>query len=39
MPSERIHLDFNASTPIAPEAAEAMRPFLALLRPFSRGVA
>ncbi len=24
----RIYLDFNASTPIAPEAAEAMRPFL-----------
>ncbi|HUT32717.1 MAG TPA: cysteine desulfurase family protein, partial [Planctomycetota bacterium] len=29
MPSERIYLDFNASTPIAPEVAEAMRPFLA----------
>lgn len=26
--SRRIHLDFNASTPIAPEAVEAMRPFL-----------
>ena len=25
---ERIYLDFNASTPIAPEAAAAMRPFL-----------
>lgn len=24
----RIYLDFNASTPIAPQAAEAMRPFL-----------
>ncbi|MBN1341780.1 MAG: cysteine desulfurase [Phycisphaerae bacterium] len=24
----RIYLDFNASTPIAPEAADAMRPFL-----------
>jgi cysteine desulfurase len=24
----RIYLDFNASTPVAPEAAEAMRPFL-----------
>jgi cysteine desulfurase len=24
----RIYLDFNASTPIGPEAAEAMRPFL-----------
>ncbi len=28
MISERIYLDFNASTPIAPEVAEAMRPFL-----------
>jgi cysteine desulfurase len=27
--SRRIYLDFNASTPIAPEAVEAMRPFLA----------
>ena len=27
-PQSRIYLDFNASTPIAPEAAEAMRPFL-----------
>ena len=27
--SSRIYLDFNASTPIAPEAVEAMRPFLA----------
>jgi cysteine desulfurase len=27
--SRRIYLDFNASTPIAPEAIEAMRPFLA----------
>jgi cysteine desulfurase len=26
--SRRIYLDFNASTPIAPEAVEAMRPFL-----------
>lgn len=26
--SARIYLDFNASTPIAPEAVEAMRPFL-----------
>ena len=26
--SSRIYLDFNASTPIAPEALEAMRPFL-----------
>ncbi len=26
--SDRIYLDFNASTPIAPEAAEAMRPYL-----------
>src|SRR3989304_2534179 len=26
--SRRIYLDFNASTPIAPEAIEAMRPFL-----------
>ncbi|HJX72958.1 MAG TPA: aminotransferase class V-fold PLP-dependent enzyme, partial [Candidatus Deferrimicrobiaceae bacterium] len=25
----KIYLDFNASTPIAPEALEAMRPFLA----------
>ncbi len=25
---KRIYLDFNASTPIAPEVAEAMRPFL-----------
>jgi cysteine desulfurase len=25
---EKIYLDYNASTPIAPEAAEAMRPFL-----------
>jgi cysteine desulfurase len=25
---ERIYLDFNASTPIAPEVAEAMKPFL-----------
>ena len=24
-----IYLDFNASTPIAPEVAEAMRPYLA----------
>jgi len=28
MISKRIYLDFNASTPIAPEVAEAMRPFL-----------
>jgi cysteine desulfurase len=28
MISERIYLDFNASTPIAPEVAEVMRPFL-----------
>jgi len=26
--SNRIYLDFNASTPICPEAVEAMRPFL-----------
>jgi cysteine desulfurase len=26
--TRRIYLDFNASTPIAPEVAEAMRPFL-----------
>ena len=26
--SRRIYLDFNASTPIAPEAVEAMQPFL-----------
>lgn len=29
MATERIYLDFNASTPIAPEVAAAMRPFLA----------
>jgi len=28
MEAQRIYLDFNASTPIAPEVAEAMRPFL-----------
>jgi cysteine desulfurase len=28
MLSKRIYLDFNASTPIAPEVAEAMKPFL-----------
>jgi cysteine desulfurase len=28
MISERIYLDFNASTPIAPEVAETMSPFL-----------
>jgi len=28
MVSERIYLDFNGSTPIAPEVAEAMKPFL-----------
>jgi cysteine desulfurase len=28
MNSERIYLDFNGSTPIAPEVAEAMKPFL-----------
>ena len=28
MRTQRIYLDFNASTPIAPEVAEAMRPFL-----------
>ncbi len=28
MSAERIYLDFNASTPIAPEVAEAMNPFL-----------
>jgi cysteine desulfurase len=29
MPHDRVYLDFNASTPIAPEAVEAIRPFLA----------
>ena len=28
MENRRIYLDFNASTPIAPEVAEAMKPFL-----------
>ena len=28
MISKPIYLDFNASTPIAPEVAEAMMPFL-----------
>jgi cysteine desulfurase len=28
MEPQKIYLDFNASTPIAPEVAEAMRPFL-----------
>lgn len=28
MISDRIYLDFNASTPIAPEVADAMQPFL-----------
>ncbi|OGP73879.1 MAG: hypothetical protein A2V86_00690 [Deltaproteobacteria bacterium RBG_16_49_23] len=28
MISNRIYLDFNAGTPIAPEVAEAMKPFL-----------
>lgn len=28
MRTQKIYLDFNASTPIAPEVAEAMRPFL-----------
>jgi cysteine desulfurase len=28
MKAKRIYLDFNASTPIAPEVAEAMKPFL-----------
>ncbi len=28
MKTQRIYLDFNASTPIAPEVAEAMKPFL-----------
>ena len=28
MKSRRIYLDYNASTPIAPEVAEAMKPFL-----------
>jgi cysteine desulfurase len=28
MEAQKIYLDFNASTPIAPEVAEAMRPFL-----------
>jgi cysteine desulfurase len=28
MKTEQIYLDFNASTPIAPEVAEAMKPFL-----------
>ncbi|MDO8724404.1 MAG: aminotransferase class V-fold PLP-dependent enzyme [Syntrophales bacterium] len=27
MISDRIYLDFNASTPLAPEVAEAMQPF------------
>ena len=26
--AQKIYLDFNASAPIAPEVAEAMRPFL-----------
>lgn len=28
MKTERIYLDFNASTPLAPEVVEAMKPFL-----------
>ena len=28
MPDRHIYLDFNASTPLAPEVVEAMRPFL-----------
>ena len=28
MSNERIYLDYNASTPIAPEVVETMRPFL-----------
>ncbi len=28
MKAQKIYLDFNASTPIAPEVAEAMKPFL-----------
>lgn len=28
MKTQRIYLDFNASTPIAPEVAQAMKPFL-----------
>ena len=28
MNATRIYLDFNASTPLAPEVVEAMRPFL-----------
>ena len=28
MPSETIYLDYNATTPIAPEVASAMRPFI-----------
>jgi len=28
MEAQKIYLDFNASTPIAPEVAEAMKPFL-----------
>jgi cysteine desulfurase len=28
MKTQRIYLDYNASTPIAPEVAEAMKPFL-----------
>ena len=28
MKTQKIYLDYNASTPIAPEVAEAMRPFL-----------
>jgi len=28
METQKIYFDFNASTPLAPEVAEAMRPFL-----------
>ena len=28
MEAQKIYLDFNASTPIAPEVAEGMMPFL-----------
>lgn len=34
-PMQRIHLDFNGSTPLAPEAREAMVPLLTCA--FGRG--